>query len=117
MPLTYRSKERMSVTAAQIEDYKQQMKDEFNQAVDEILDNEIESHCQCGHNRRPFSFMSYIRGLYYLTFAKFTNPLAHRMAWQVLKKMQEREEEEEIARTEHAVAEARAEQTSEMMIN
>lgn len=95
MPLTHRSKNQLENVTERFEEYKQQMKDDFAVTVDEVLENEIEQYCA----RRPrqgygFSFASYIRGLYYLTFARFTNPLAYRMAWEVLRKMQERENNE-----------------------
>lgn len=95
MPVTRQSERRLEMAASDVENYKQRMKEEFNQAVDDVLDNEIQRCCCDSDRPRGFSFAAYIRGLYYLTAAKYFNPLAYRMAWQVLKKLQERDEEEQ----------------------
>lgn len=102
MPITRQSERRLEMTASDLQTYKERMKQEFNQAVDDVLENEIRNCC-CGDNQRPrgFAFTSYVRGLYYLTFAKYFNPLAYRMAWQVLKKLQERDEEQQGCQVEN----------------
>jgi hypothetical protein len=101
MPVTRQSERRLEMTVSDVETYKQRIKAEFNQAVDDVLDNEI-SNC-CNNERGKFAFTSYIRGLYYLTFAKYFNPLAYRMAWQVLKKLQEKDDEMEGCKQNHQV--------------
>lgn len=96
MPITRQSERRLEMAVSDVDTYKERMKKEFNQAVDEVLDNEINCCCnQPQQQQKGFQFTSYVRGLYYLTFAKYFNPLAYRMAWQVLKKLQERDEEEQ----------------------
>ena len=99
MPITRQSERRLEMAANDVETYKRRMKNEFNNAVDEILDHEMNEYCQrTGRNRQQnpgFNFSSYIRGLYYLTLAKYFNPLAYRMAWQVLKKLHEKQEQDE----------------------
>lgn len=95
MPISRQSERRLEMTASDVETYKQRMKQEFNEAIDDILETEIQN-CVCAQQQQRssgFGFSSYIRGLYYLTFAKYFNPLAYRMAWEVLKKLQEKDEE------------------------
>lgn len=94
MPIDRHSERRLEMAAQDVETYKERMKQEFNRAVDDVLETEIQNCSSCDRPR-GFAFASYVRGLYYLTFAKYFNPLAYRMAWQVLKKLQEREEQEQ----------------------
>lgn len=97
MPVHYRhnniSTDKLSMTKVSLDQYKNQMKNEFNTAIDEILESEMSAYNDQRQSKR-FNLSSYIRGIYYLTFAKYFNPLAYKMAWRVMKKCQEREIEE-----------------------
>jgi hypothetical protein len=96
MPVQYRHQvktDKMEMTRVSLDEYKNKMKNEFNSAIDEILESEMSAYNEQRESKR-FNLSSYIRGIYYLTFAKYFNPLAYKMAWRVMKKCQEREVEE-----------------------
>lgn len=90
MPVCYKSIDHVERTAESVEYQKEQLKRTINEAIDQLLEDEIEYyHLKQASEPRGFQIMSYIRGLYYLTFARFTNPVAYRMAWQVINKLNE----------------------------
>ncbi len=73
-------------TLYQVEQSKTEMKKDLNKAIDALLDEEL--HFYKRTHASP-NFMSYVRGIYYLTIAKFLNPTAYNMAWRLIEKMRE----------------------------
>lgn len=61
------------------------MKTKIVNTVDKVLDLELQAYSPS--ESRYDSFFAYINGLYYLTIAKFTNPIAYALAWALVKKV------------------------------
>lgn len=79
---------------------KEQVKRNVDLAIDALLDDEIDHYTQLKQGQRQrnessFSPLSWIRGFYYLTIAKFTNPVAYRMAWRLIEKIDHKKSEQE----------------------
>lgn len=55
---------------------------------EEIVDSQFEAFNE-GRIKPSLTVISFLKGLYYLTFAKFTNPHAHAMAWTVIEKLRQ----------------------------
>jgi len=57
--------------------------------IDRLVDKELQ-HIHDGTAKPQNSLLNFIRGLYYLTIAKFTNPIAYQIAWQTMAKLNEK---------------------------
>lgn len=69
---------------------KEQIKLNVDTVIDALLDDEIDHYdhtTKHARNQSLFAPMSWLRGFYYLTIAKFTNPVAYRMAWRLIDKI------------------------------
>src|SRR6476620_6748047 len=93
MPIQYNDTcQKLECTRDELLRKKHELKTVINESLDELLDNELERfHRQCedSERRSGLTIFSFIRGVYYLTLAKFTNPVAYRMAWRVMGKLEE----------------------------
>lgn len=77
------------------------VKQQVNRTIDSLLDDELDfyfldkHHTQKHHpDRRNYGAktISWIWGIYYLTLARFTNPIAYKMAWRIIQKLRDHEE-------------------------
>ncbi len=119
MTITYRNRhhqQRLESCCVDVEHQRKQLKNKINEAIDELLDDEISQYFDRQDKKQSgLSFMSYIRGIYYLTLARFFNPLAYRMAWQVVNKLNSNEEDEHPQRNpENVSSSSESEQSSQV---
>lgn len=71
---------------AELQCAKLRFKKHFEKNVDRVLDDELK-HYKDGSRKASFTIMNFVRGLYYLTIAKFTNPIAYQIAWKMVEKL------------------------------
>lgn len=84
----------------ELDQKKHQVKTNVDTAIDALLDDEIDHYDHCKEaarqrNESTFAPISWLRGFYYLTLAKFTNPVAYRMAWRLIEKIDYKKSEQD----------------------
>lgn len=96
MPLVHRVCNELEDQSDQLEKQRAELKRAFNEQINRLLDDEV-AKFRADQPKSAFGLFSYVRGIYYLSMARFTNPIAHRMAWQIVDKLNQQREEEEAA--------------------
>ena len=67
--------------------HKIEVKMKINDVVDHMLEEEVELYPIRYDDK--FSLGCWISGVYYLTIARITNPLAYKMAWRLVEKLKQ----------------------------
>lgn len=67
--------------------HKKKLVESFQLALDEVVDEELHFYLL---QKKSNGMGSYVRGIYYLTLAKFLNPTAYHMAWRVIDKLEDK---------------------------
>lgn len=75
--------------AVLLKEHKIEVAGKINDAFDILLDNEVSLYFSKGNP--SFSIVNWLTGMYFLTIAKFTNPLAYKMAWRLVHKLKTKE--------------------------
>jgi hypothetical protein len=73
---------------AEFECAKHRFKKQLEKNIDRVLDEELKDF-KDGTRKPTYSIMNFVRGLYYLTIAKFTNPVSYEIAWKMVDKLSE----------------------------
>lgn len=69
------------------EEVKQNFLSALSESIELVIDRELEKFDNGYMLPAEPAVVSFVRGLYYLTLAEFTNPLAHHIAWRALERI------------------------------
>lgn len=72
-----------------LKEHKIEVASKINDAFDILLDNEVSLYTAKG--TPTFSIVNWLTGMYFLTIARFTNPLAYKIAWRLVNKLKAKE--------------------------
>lgn len=77
----------MPLSSSKYAEEKRNFLDTLMENIEKVIDREMEKFDNGQTLPNEPSVVSFVRGVYFLTLAKFTNPIAHQMAWRAVERI------------------------------